>query len=157
MGQGPAGAAESRRANGKGVNRRKGKGKGRMMMSASSWSSDSASRDLPRGTRSLTRSPNARSCTHSQDLLRPQFAALPLLVRTNAQHLLAPPARLNSLIRLPLRPRPVTRALSILSIPCSSHTSCAKPKRDELLVYGEVVGAGLGTGYRWLVGCAESG
>ncbi|BGO96724.1 Proteophosphoglycan ppg4 [Rhodotorula toruloides ATCC 204091] len=32
MGQGPAGAAESRRANGKGVNRRKGKGKGRMMM-----------------------------------------------------------------------------------------------------------------------------
>ncbi|KAJ8296857.1 hypothetical protein OF846_000134 [Rhodotorula toruloides] len=32
MGQGPAGAAESRRANGKSVERRKGKGKGRMMM-----------------------------------------------------------------------------------------------------------------------------
>ncbi|BGP21747.1 zinc finger, GATA-type protein [Rhodotorula toruloides] len=32
MGQGPAGAADSRRTAGKGVNRRKGKGKGRMMM-----------------------------------------------------------------------------------------------------------------------------
>lgn len=149
--QGPAGAADSRRTAGKGVSRRKGRGKGRMMMSASTCVPRLCFTRLGRdGFRSLMPS-LLDLVSHSQDLLRPQLPALPFLVRTNTQLLLAPPARLDSLVRLPRRPRPLARPVPFLALPCTTYTRCTKLERGELLVHGEVVGAGLGPGYRQLV------